>query len=330
MKTEVRGMKEIIQGLPPQDVVKFLEKGEFHNFILSGKKWSGPFYARIVSLQGFLSGYFSLKELFYLVLPRGRRTRQLREKFDVYINNRMKAAIHQFLNGDSVIGFSKEIFASKENLGVFELIDTLRALVIKDEYHARSLLKKDSIVIDAGANIGIFSLFAANITPDGEIYAFEPTKATFDILQKNAASYENIHCFQCGLGDKDAKKRFYIYASQTTGNTFEDSDAIGGLAKLEDFAGSEMAEITTIDNFVLKHKLPHVDFIKIDTEGYEAKILRGAKETIKKWHPILVMSAYHNPKDKEILPSIIDSISPGYKCRFDEGSGEELLFAEIT
>jgi FkbM family methyltransferase len=319
-------MKKETQG---GDIIEFLKEGKAQDFVLGGQKWSGPFCARGIALQGFWGGYFPLKELFYLILPRSKRPKQLREKFNDYLSNRMKVAVIPFLKGDAVTGFSREIFASKENLGILGLVASIYELIIEDEYHAKDSIKKDSIVIDAGANIGIFSLFAANIALDGEIYAFEPLGATFQILQKNAESYNNIHCFQRGLGDVDAEKRFYVSVGQTTGNTFEDSAIMETETKPDDFGRSEVAKIITIDEFVLDHKLSRVDLIKIDTEGYEERILRGAKETIKKWHPALVMSAYHNPVDMGTLPALINSISPDYLCRLDESSGEKLIFAEV-
>ena len=80
--------------------------------------------------------------------------------------------------------------------------------------------------------------------------------------------------------------------------------------------GGDPCEIKTIDSFDIP-----MDFLKIDTEGYEANILRGAAETIKKHKPIIAMSAYHKPEDKNELPKLLNSITP-YDCVLSF-SGEE-------
>ena len=86
----------------------------------------------------------------------------------------------------------------------------------------------------------------------------------------------------------------------------------------------EPISIVTLDSL----NLPKVDFIKIDTEGYEAPILRGARETIKRCRPIISMSAYHNPNDKTELPALLNSITP-YRCELHRGSEEDFICKPI-
>jgi len=69
-----------------------------------------------------------------------------------------------------------------------------------------------------------------------------------------------------------------------------------------------------------------VDFIKMDTEGYEGKILEGAKETIRRFSPVLSMSAYHHEDDKKTIPELIRSLNPKYKCRLTRNVEDNLLF----
>lgn len=52
----------------------------------------------------------------------------------------------------------------------------------------------------------------------------------------------------------------------------------------------------------------------MDVEGYEEKVLLGARKTIKKYKPVLSFSAYHKPDDRQRLPRVIKSIRPDYKC----------------
>ncbi len=175
-----------------------------------------------------------------------------------------------------------------------------------------------------GANIGTFSVLAARLAPRGRVYAFEPSQGTFAVLKKNAAPYENVTCTFAGLGDSKREENILVHETTTGGNVFMDST----LAPREVTPGEahlEKISITTIDSFIAEHAVPRVDFIKIDTEGYEANILRGAAETIKKWKPIIAMSAYHNPNDKKDLPDLLTSIRPGYSCKLYDDSEEDLI-----
>ena len=197
-------------------------------------------------------------------------------------------------------------------------------IVTHDSYNAKRFLKEDSIVIDAGANIGIFSAFAANLCPQGRVYAFEPASITFGALRKNADQYGNITATQSGLGDASAVKTLRVRDWALGQSYMEDSamphDHPGEWMKSED------ARIVSLDEFVEKNGLPRVDFIKMDTEGYELKILKGAANTIRKFSPVMVMSAYHVPSDKTEIPKYVLSLNPRYQYELHEGDEENFTF----
>jgi FkbM family methyltransferase len=73
---------------------------------------------------------------------------------------------------------------------------------------------------------------------------------------------------------------------------------------------------TTIDQLVTEGKIARLDFIKMDIEGSERFALRGAKETISRFHPRLAICAYHLPDDFEVLSGIIREIEPRYRLTF--------------
>ncbi len=64
-----------------------------------------------------------------------------------------------------------------------------------------------------------------------------------------------------------------------------------------------------------------MDF-RTSTEGYEAQILEGAHETIKKWKPVIAMSAYHGKDDKKNLPRILKNICKEYVCELHKDAEE--------
>jgi FkbM family methyltransferase len=190
-------------------------------------------------------------------------------------------------------------------MGLLETFWILEASIITaNQYHVE-LIKENAYVVDAGANIGVFSVFAAVSHPNSTIYSFEPTPSTFAALKENTKYYPNIKVFNCGLGE--INKMATIVNALGMG----DANYIG--------EGGTPVEVKTIDSFNLS-----MDFLKIDTEGYEANILKGAAETIKKYKPTIVMSAYHKPNDKTELPAILNSLIP-YDCELRHDDEEDLI-----
>ena len=74
------------------------------------------------------------------------------------------------------------------------------------------------------------------------------------------------------------------------------------------------------------NKIERVDFIKIDTEGAEKKIIKGAKNTIKKFKPRMVIAADHFPDDKEKIPELVLSIRDDYRFKFINKGEPDLFF----
>lgn len=195
-------------------------------------------------------------------------------------------------------------------------IKLINEVILQDEYRAHSRIKEDSIVIDAGANIGTFSVFAATLASQGKVYAFEPTRSTFETLEKNLQPYPNAVAVHNALGNHVGQAELLIENSSGEGNTLAETGLAGS------YSGKEIVPVTTIDAFVREQNLPHVDFIKIDTEGFEKEILEGAIETIKKYRPAMSLSAYHKRGDPERLKATISSYCSDY--RFELKSSPEL------
>ena len=132
-----------------------------------------------------------------------------------------------------------------------------------------------------------------------QVYSFEMDRENFKMASKNANRYgfvvENL-----GLGSYNHKAG-YTHIQNNIGGSH--------LSK----TGEDYTEIVTLDSYVAKNKLPHVDFIKLDVEGAELDVLRGATASIVRWKPRLAISAYHKLDDLWILTNFIKSIRPDYK-----------------
>ena len=157
--------------------------------------------------------------------------------------------------------------------------------IIKDKAwdNLFKLIQPDFNIIDAGANIGFLSLYFAKECTNGFVYSFEPDSESFDFLQKsvNQNGFKNIKLFKTALGaEASTAELFKVYANNPGANRI--------LAQKPDKeTKSEIVEVATLDSFYQKQIFKKIDLIKIDVEGFELFVLRGAKQLVDKWKPIL-------------------------------------------
>lgn len=143
-------------------------------------------------------------------------------------------------------------------------------------------VKPDSVVIDIGANIGYYSLVAANIAKTCAVHSFEPVTENFLALENNIKLNEltNVVVNNVGISDVETSAKFFISSDENIG--------MSGMKPAENFSGiSEIKQVTTLDNYVAVNNLPKVDLIKIDIEGNEMNALKGMANVLKKYKPVL-------------------------------------------
>ncbi len=181
----------------------------------------------------------------------------------------------------------------------------INEIVLCNQYNISRRNISGKTIIDAGANQGIFSIYAAKLGAR-KIYAFEPIAGTYEQLRRNITLNGldgAVVPRNSALGEKKGKQKMFYNFAGDAGASF------GGRCQK---SMSQLVEIGTVDAFM--QKKGKLDFIKIDAEGSEQKILLGAKDTIRKYKPVLSFSAYHNPDDKVRLPSTVSLIRPDYLC----------------
>lgn len=143
------------------------------------------------------------------------------------------------------------------------------------------------VVFDIGANVGDISMRIAKAFPDAAIWAFEPNPVTFDLLQKNLTSkMDAVHSVNAGLGAEEGQGILHCYESdQSSGHASVYRDVFGlyknygidAADKLRTFA----FDVTTIDDVCRGNGIARIDFAKIDVEGHELNVLKGATELLK-------------------------------------------------
>jgi FkbM family methyltransferase len=149
----------------------------------------------------------------------------------------------------------------------------------------RHFVQKGDIVFDIGSHHGLMTVIAAIASGStGKVVAFEPNPFVRTYTQKHIAlnSLPNVIIEDIALSSRKGETSFFIQSGMVTWNS----------TIVEKFASQADTQITvpttTLDNYVLDTRsIPRV--IKIDTEGSEFMILEGAKETLRKYQPVLIM-----------------------------------------
>lgn len=152
-----------------------------------------------------------------------------------------------------------------------------------------------AIVIDGGSFDGGTCL--RFVERGFKVYGFELDKNIFNIAAQ-VAEQKNFVVENVGLGSYNHTAN---YRPLNGGSTHLDED------------GSQSAQIITLDSYVREKNLPRVDFIKLDVEGAELDVLRGATTTIARFKPILAISAYHKLDDFWTLMNFVKALNPTYE-----------------
>jgi FkbM family methyltransferase len=150
---------------------------------------------------------------------------------------------------------------------------------------AERFLRPDSVVWDAGANVGIFSFAAAMLAPDGVVVAIEPDAWLVSILRKTAGMEKcrecTIHVLPVAVADTDSTATLLIAARGRASNALE---SVGGRSQMGGVRERQQIRTTRLDT--LLESMPAPDFIKMDIEGAELLALRGAQKIITEIRPV--------------------------------------------
>lgn len=149
-----------------------------------------------------------------------------------------------------------------------------------------NLIRNGDTAIDAGANIGYYSLIMANrVGRQGKVYAFEPEPANYMLLQKTIAAnnLSNIQAYAFAVGDINATTKLY-----------KSNDGNAGDHRAWKCDGRDSIDVPCVmlDEF-LSH-VPEVHFFKTDTQGQEVRVIRGASKLLKR-SPNVIMAVEYWP-----------------------------------
>ena len=140
--------------------------------------------------------------------------------------------------------------------------------------------KHHPVVLDVGANVGGYSRDIVAINPSATVFAFEPHPLTFERLVSNVHAHGNIHPLNYAVGHRPGRQMLYDrHSERGTAHASMFREVIEDIHKAP-ASGCEV-NVMTLDEFIEKKGLARVDLLKIDTEGYELNVLKGADKSIR-------------------------------------------------
>tara|TARA_B100000945_G_C20306760_1_gene560730 strand:+ start:118 stop:831 length:714 start_codon:yes stop_codon:yes gene_type:complete len=148
-------------------------------------------------------------------------------------------------------------------------------------------IKTPETIIDIGSNKGQFILLIEKIYPNKNIYSFEPIKEMINKQKKFFAYKNNIIFHNVALGSSTTLKEFLITARMDS-SSFLKIVSDKNKSKNYDIVENRNIQINTLDNLLINEKISHPVLIKIDVQGYELEVLRGANNLLKKTDYLLL------------------------------------------
>jgi FkbM family methyltransferase len=182
------------------------------------------------------------------------------------------------------------------------------------------LVRKDSVIIDVGANIGFYSVMLAKRV--GSVFSFEPSTREHELLCKNLTlnGLSNVKVFKQALGSRTGAEKLFINDANHGANSFVDSPSNEG--------SFEEVEVITLDDVMATESPSQIDLIKIDVEGWEHEVLKGSKKIIEKFRPVIFFESWKSfkkPYSSDISEEIDFLTSMNYCLTSYHNDGVHLL-----
>lgn len=168
----------------------------------------------------------------------------------------------------------------------------VRKILVKGEYAlpTRNFLRSAPVVIDVGANVGLFTMYMKLLYPDCVVHCYEPVPATLSLLQRNLEALVDVHVHPYALGERDGEQQIYLHRRNTGQNSFKRIEGDKHYDRWLNIPIRDSArELDALGQ-------DHIDVLKIDTEGYELEILERLGDRLNMVSYVLI--EYHSEEDR--------------------------------
>lgn len=152
----------------------------------------------------------------------------------------------------------------------------------------KNYLQPGMVVFDLGAHHGFYTLLAANLVgPTGKVIAFEPSPS------ERRKLIWHIHLNRChqvkvepfALSDREGTMEFYL--------TRDNSANSLSPPEISPIVGKVIVPVTTLDAYCQSNGIERIDLVKMDVEGAELLVLKGARQVLSKMRPVIIMEVSH-------------------------------------
>lgn len=240
--------------------------------------------------------------------------------------------VHKSIDGINFELDLREVIDSEMYYGTSREPETSRTLEL--------LCKNGDVLVDIGANVGSHALPMAKLAgAEGRVYAFEPVPWAMDKLKRNIGlnEFQNIVAEQMALSDENlGHVDMEFRASFKIGS----ARGVDNLGQIDQGWWQECDRVSTkmqtLDSYVDEHQLQRLDMIKLDVDGFEGKVIRGAIKTLRQFKPFIIMELA--PTWLEMRGDSCHAIAHqlrdlGYRCfaevSFDEFKDIDKLITDI-
>lgn len=186
----------------------------------------------------------------------------------------------------------------RETLGLSSLL--YGTFELAELEFVRRYLRAGDGVMDIGANVGIFSvLMGVALGGSGRTFSFEPAPANVMRLKQNLERnrLDNAKVFPCALGEADGRMTLHLATDPAYPSLLEVQSGLG------DGTGVPV-EVRRLDGVWEEVGRPRIAFVKMDVEGAEAAVIRGASRFLSDCHPTMLVEA-NSPAELEVLCSLL-------------------------
>lgn len=265
---------------------------------------------------------FILGIIFRLILGKDWRARYTRFKGLTILRDRSK----EILLGIRRRGDHLCIFKTPTRCVVVMPVDSVRdaeCIYWYNVYLKHHEIKSTDIIIDAGAHVGLFTLKVAKKAKDGLVLAVEPHPYNFALLKENILlnRLRNVILIRVALSNFNGESKLYIGKTSSL-HTIVPKRSHTFISNKGEWI---KVRTRTLDSILEELGIKEVNFMKIDVEGLELEVLRGAEKTLTHSKRIAVsVASYHYPTEaKEIINFLR---SKGFQIRVLQSRGETYVY----
>jgi len=155
----------------------------------------------------------------------------------------------------------------------------------------KEICKENTVFVDIGGNIGYYAILESTLSPEGKVFAIEPVPQNYSLLKKNIElnNCHNVQIFNYSIGDMKGNSEMYIYDKCNWCSFVKDPNAT--------VVSTINVPMVTLDDFIKSYVdvspnfIPN--FIRMDVEGYEYNILKGASNTLNSISPMIICIEFH-------------------------------------